>query len=99
MRCGSMPMEIRGRTKVCAKPVEIGNAACDNDRKHDAPGSTRKKAALQRERGQSMGYRVHGFYLLPAASFTGPGTSKRSACGTIRNSTGKRASGSPSTCA
>src|SRR5271165_5279449 len=55
-----MPTQIGDRSKACAEPIHVRHDAGEDDREHSAPLYVRKKAALQCERGESVGERVHG---------------------------------------
>src|SRR5580704_12569192 len=102
MSIGAMPGEECGWSKIVAQPVDVSNSSHDHDRGHRRFARAREKASRDGERGKSMRDDVHGYVFaisLDPEESPLPGTSSFKARGMILNSTGRRASGSPSTCA
>src|SRR5438094_7438501 len=102
MREGAMPSEVRGRAEICAYVVHVGQHSSDHRADDGQARRPRKNCAGQRKRRQSMADVVHGQLFEEFIAFTLTmleGTSSFRARGTILNSTGSRASDSPSTCA
>jgi len=100
MRVRPVPGKKVGRTPILAEPIEICSATHKYGAGQSRFSGARKKASRHGERSQSMGDDVHNYVF--AASFVFAewplrGTSNLRARGIILNSTGRRASGSPST--
>ena len=102
MRVRAVPRQKCPRTGITAQPIDVGNASSKYRTSHRQFACAREKAARDGQRCQSMSDEVHGYvgaFVFDGAERPLLGTSNFSARGTILNSTGRRASGSPSTCA
>jgi hypothetical protein len=102
MRIGAVPRQKGRRTPILTQPIDIRGAAHKYGTYYCQFACARKKASHDGERCESMGDDVHSYVFAGAfVSEARPlrGTSSFRARGIILNSTGSRASGSPSTCA
>src|SRR5579864_7540371 len=101
--CKCLPREeIRSRPDKRGGQIHVRDRPREHYAQHKPPGSPGKNSPRQCKRCECVCGRIHGqvfngeTIVLP----TFPrGTSNFSARGTIENSTGRRASDSPSTCA
>ena len=102
MNVSVVPSEKRRWAEILAQQIDIGEHPGENGSCHRWLARTWKKSSRDGKRGKSMSDDVHGYEFALAFDSEGRplrGTSSLSARGTILNSTGRRASGSPSTCA
>src|ERR1700690_3166977 len=98
----AMGSEKCGGPEKNAENVHIRQRSGGNHAKSKRPALSREKSPREGEGGECMRCDVHGYRFgeeFPFALTLVRGTSSFNARGTIENSTGKRARGSPSTCA
>ncbi len=98
---GAVCLKVSGGTEETADLVDVGDGPGNHHACDERPAAAWEKSASKRKGSERVSGNVHGQWEAesPFVATASRGISNLSALGTIENSTGRRAKGSPSSCA